>query len=131
MYTSSYTVSQTATFTLTHAKHMAAKIATDLKRMQRFYKYPSDTSIANYEAEAIELLKAGYLDTLTIGFQRDDMWIEPTLRYTARDLLGASSDDNDPGRIKPGADVVGAYLYRSYIQCCLGKIDLGRTRCFQ
>jgi len=33
---SSYTISETATFTLTHAKHMAAKVAADLKRLQRF-----------------------------------------------------------------------------------------------
>lgn len=108
MYMSTYTVSETTTFTLTHAKHMAAKIVTDLKRLQRFYGYPSDATIANYETEAIELLKAGYLGTLTYGFRRNGMWIEPTLRYTARDLLGASANDNDPGRVRPGADITGA-----------------------
>lgn len=110
----SYTLSETTTFTLTHAKHMAAKYAADLKRMQRFYGQPSDTSIANYETEMIELLKAGYLGTLTIGFRRNDMWIEPTLRYSARDLYGASANDNDPGRVKPGADIKGASFY-SYL----------------
>jgi hypothetical protein len=40
--TVSYTFSESTTFTLTHAKHMAAKVATDLKRMQRLYGYPSD-----------------------------------------------------------------------------------------
>ena len=49
------------TFTVTHARHMAAKVATDLKRMQRLYGSPSDASIASYEAELIELMKAGYL----------------------------------------------------------------------
>ena len=33
----SYSVTDTATFTRTHAKHIAAKVATDLKRMHRFY----------------------------------------------------------------------------------------------
>ena len=56
---SSYTISETATFTLTHAKHMAAKVAADLKRLQRFYGYPSDQDIANYETEVIELLNNG------------------------------------------------------------------------
>src|SRR5215208_6036058 len=51
----SYTLTETTTFTLTHAKHMAAKVATDLKRMQRLYNLPSDTDINNYEAEVIEL----------------------------------------------------------------------------
>ncbi|WP_163268302.1 hypothetical protein [Chelativorans alearense] len=112
----SFTVAETATFTLTHAKHMAAKVATDLKRMQRLYGYPSDSEIAGYEAEAIEFLKAGYLGTVTYGFRRNGEWIEPTLRYTARDLAGGSANDDDPGRIRPGADISGAsfYSYMTY-----------------
>ena len=50
----SYTISETTTFTQTHAKHMAAKFAADLKRMQRFYDQPSDMAIANYEEEVID-----------------------------------------------------------------------------
>lgn len=104
----SYTLSDTITFTLTHAKHLAAKIATDLKRLQRLYGQPSDTSISNYEVEITELLKGGYFGTLTIGFKRDGQWIEPALCYTARDLVGISASDDDPGRIRPGANITGA-----------------------
>lgn len=112
----SYTLSETTTFTVTHAKHMAAKVATDLKRLQRLYGKPNDTDIANYETEVIELLKKGYLGTVTYGFWRDSKWIEPTLLYTARDLAGSSANDDDPGRIRPGADVSGAsfYTYLTY-----------------
>lgn len=110
----SYTVSETKTFTVTHARHMAAKVATDLKRMQRFYFRPGDSSIAEYETEVIELLKAGYLGTVSYGFRRDGKWIEPTLRYTARDLAGDTANDDDPGRIRPGADIGGASFY-SYL----------------
>ena len=39
----SFTISEATTFTITHARHMAAKVATDLKRIQRFYGKPSDT----------------------------------------------------------------------------------------
>ncbi|MDR2011892.1 MAG: hypothetical protein LBQ20_02335 [Rhodanobacter sp.] len=108
---SSYTISETTTFTVTHARHMAAKVSADIKRMQRFYGVPSDTAITNYEIEVIELLKAGYLGTLTIGFKRNDQWIEPTLRYTARDLAGMAANDDDPGRVSPGRDVSGASFY--------------------
>jgi hypothetical protein len=108
---SSYTITETTTFTLTHAKHMAAKVATDLKRLQRLYGFPGDGDIANYETEAIEFLKAGYLGTLTVGFRRDGDWIEPTLKYTARDLAGGVADDDDPGRIRPGANIDGASFY--------------------
>jgi hypothetical protein len=79
---------------------MAAKVATDLKRMQRLYGYPSDTRIASFEAEATETLKAGYLGTVTYGYKRNGSWIEPTLRYTAHDLSGAAANDDDPGRVR-------------------------------
>ena len=75
-----YTVSEATTFTVTHARHMAAKVATDLKRLQRLYGGPSDASIADFENEVIELLKAGYLGTVTYGYRKDGSWIEPTLR---------------------------------------------------
>ncbi|WP_454259044.1 HORMA-1 domain-containing protein [Pseudoxanthomonas mexicana] len=108
---SSYTVSTTNTFTITHARHMAAKVAADLKRMQRFYGAPSDADIADYETEVVELLKAGYLDTVTYGYKRSDKWIEPTLRYTAKDLAGSSGNDDDPGKVRPNADISGASFY--------------------
>jgi len=111
---SSYTLSETTTFTLTHAKHMASKVATDLKRIQRLYGSPSDSDIANYEAEVIELLKEGYLGTVAYGYRRNDKWIEPTLRYTSRDLVGGTANDDDPGRIRPGSDVSNASFY-SYL----------------
>ena len=112
----SYTISETTTFTITHARHIAAKVATDLKRMQRFYGNPSDTRISDYETEVIALLKAGYLGTVAYGFRRNDNWIEPTLKYTAQDLINRSVSDDDPGRIRPGANIDGAtfYTYLTY-----------------
>jgi hypothetical protein len=110
----SFTSSDSITFTLTHAKHLGAKVATDLKRIQRFYGYPSDSSIAAFEAEIVEFLKNGYLGTVTYGFKRGDDWIEPTLRYSARELNGLDANDDDPGRVRPGADISGASFY-SYL----------------
>jgi hypothetical protein len=110
----SYTLSETAAFTVTHATHIAAKVSADLKRMQRLYGAPSDASIAQYEAEIVALLKAGYLGTVTYGYWRNDTWIVPTLQYTAHDLSGAAANDDDPGRIKANADITGASFY-SYL----------------
>lgn len=110
----SYTQTETQTFTATHAKQLASKVATDLKRMQRFYGFPSDWEIERYETEAIELLKKGYLGTVTYGFKRDDKWIEPTLRYTAKQLAEGNGVDDDPGRIQPGSNVSNASFY-SYL----------------
>ena len=112
--TYSSTYSDTVTFTSTHAKHIAAKVATDLKRMQRFYDHPSDSDIADFESEVIEFLKEGYLETVMYGFKRNGVWIEPTLFYTARDLLVVTGKSDDPGRIRPGANVSGASFY-SYL----------------
>lgn len=111
----SLTVSESTTFSVTHARHMAAKVATDLKRIQRLYGSPSDGRIANYEAEAIAMMKAGYLNYVWYGFKRNGLWIEPTLKYTAQDLYIGSVDD-DPGKIWPGADISGAsfYSYMTY-----------------
>lgn len=111
---SSYSVTDTATFTHTHAVHIAAKVATDLKRMQRFYDEPSDEWIRYFETEVVELLKAGYLGTVVYGFQRNDCWIEPTLSYTARDLDGADAGDDDPGRVRPGNPIDDA-SFSSYL----------------
>jgi len=111
--TNSYSVTDTTTFTRAHAVHIAAKVATDLKRMQRFYGEPSDEWIRKYEDEVVEILRSGYLGTVIYGFQRGGRWIEPTLSYTARDLSG-NSVDNDPGRVLPGASVGGA-SFNSYL----------------
>lgn len=109
-----YTTTETKTFTLTHAKHLAAKVATDLKRLQRLYPgHIRDEHIAQFEGEATELLRQGYLGTVTYGFQRNGSWIEPTLRYTARELAQGGTDD-DPGRIRPGINISDA-AFHSYL----------------
>lgn len=109
--TMSFTVTESQTFTITHARHLASKVAIDLKRIQRFYYVPSDRDIQEYEDELTALLKAGYLEEVTYGFKRNGEWIEPTVRYRARDLNGWDGVDDDPGKIRPRADVSGASFY--------------------
>jgi len=79
----SYAYTESTAFTVTHARHMAAKVAADLKRIQRHYGEPSDSEISAYEEEITAFLKAGYLGTVTYGFRRGGKWVEPALRYTA------------------------------------------------
>lgn len=102
------TYTETTTFTVTHARHIAAKVATDLQRIQRLYSQPTDQQIADYEAELVAMLKAGFVQRVIYGFKRDGAYIEPTLRYEASDLNGAAGIDDDPGKIRPGANVLGA-----------------------
>lgn len=107
----SQTITATTTFTITDAKKLAAKVAADLKRMQRFYGSPSDSDIAEFEGEVTELLRYGYLGEVTYGYLKDGNHIAPTLRYTAKTLAGDSGQDDDPGRIPMGCNVTGASFY--------------------
>jgi hypothetical protein len=124
--TYSLTETESETFTFTHAKYMAAKVAADLKRLQRFYGNPDDTMISSYEAEITELLRGGYLTEVTYGFRRDEKWIEPTLRFTAQDLAGTSANDDDPGRIRVTANIKDAYFY-SYLIYNSAWLNLSAT----
>lgn len=86
----------TETRTKTHARHVAAKIAGDLKRLQRFYgegRIPSDADIENYQEELIILLKDGYLGEVSYGFKRNGRWVE-ALKYTP---TGGGDISSDPG----------------------------------
>jgi hypothetical protein len=50
---SSYTITESATtFTVTHARHMAAKVSTDLKRMQRLYGHAQRRDIVSLRARS-------------------------------------------------------------------------------
>ncbi|SDR44539.1 hypothetical protein SAMN05519103_03230 [Rhizobiales bacterium GAS113] len=107
----STTFADSVTFSHSHAVHMAAKVATDLKRMQRFYGKPTDAEIAEFEAEIVVMLKGKFLIEISYGFLRDGKFIEPTLRYTAQDLAGRAANDDDPGRVLPGANIEGASFH--------------------
>lgn len=107
-----YTTTQSETFTVTDAQHIAAKVATDLKRMQRFYEKPSDGEIDDYEKEAIALLRGDYLDTVTYGFHRDGNWIV-ALRYAARH--GVLIVDDPPGRVPMRGHVLDC-VFNSVLQ---------------
>lgn len=106
----SMTYTYSETFTVTHARHVAAKVATDLLRVQRFYGQPATEMIDAYEQELVALLNQDYLDTVTYGFRRDGRWVAgATIRYTA--VGGGVVADDDPGQIRPGADMSSAVFY--------------------
>lgn len=104
---SSYTLSSTQTSTITDAKYLASKVATDLARFKRFYGSPSDQDIANYEAELTILLKYDAVDNVVYGFKRNGLWTLASVRYVALPG-GALQVDDDPGRIRANLDVAGA-----------------------
>ena len=102
----SYTL--TESFTITDARHIASKVATDLLRFQRFYGRPSNSKIDAYEEELVALLKQDYIDTVIYGFKRDGNWVAAaTVRYRAQSG-GILLVDDDPGKIRPGEDIIYA-----------------------
>ncbi len=108
----SFTSTTTNTFTISHARHMSAKVSADLRRMQRFYGKPTSKQIEEFEEEIAQLLKHGYLATATFGFKLDSKWIEPTFSYTASQI--SNGVDDMPGTLRPNADVSNAY-FGSYV----------------
>lgn len=97
MYGSTFT--QTETFTLTHAKHMGAKVAADLMRFRDFYGKPTLEWIDAYEREIVALLKGDYIDYVIYGFYRDNKVVEG-IRYKASPG-GVLVADEDPGKLRP------------------------------
>ena len=72
----------TSTFTIANARHVASKIKTDLKLLQRAYGDPSDAKIEDFGEEAAQMLNAGYLRAVTYGYKKDGDW-DIALLYTA------------------------------------------------
>lgn len=104
---SSYSYSETESFTVVHARKLASKVATDLKRFQRFYGAPTDYRIAQYERELVELLKRDAISEIIYGFKRQGRWTGAAVKYKA--LNGSLLNiDDDPGRVRPDLDIVGA-----------------------
>ena len=103
----SYTTTETSSFTITHARYIASKVATDLKRFQRFYGAPSDEWVDRYEGELAGLLKHDLVENVVYGFQRNSLWTPASVRYRAIPG-GTLMSDDDPGKIRPGIDIAGA-----------------------
>jgi hypothetical protein len=104
---SSYSVTSSDTFTIAHARQIAAKVATDLLRFQDWYGSPNNDWIAKYESELTILLKYDAVEGVVYGFKRNGLWTRASVRYVA--LPGGSIQvDDDPGKIRPGVDVTGA-----------------------
>ncbi len=104
----STTYTTSSTFTRTHARYLASKVAADLRQMRLFYGRPSDTDIDDYVEELTELLVGGYLYSVDYGFRRDDCWVVALNYFVENGVLVA---DERAGRVPRGANVNGAGWY--------------------
>lgn len=106
----SYTT--TETFTRTNARHLASKVAGDLRLMQLYYGKPSDEAIDQYLEEIIVLLLEDCLKSVTYGFKKNGEWLM-ALNYNAYSG-NIESADNRSGGVYPGADLSDA-VWGSYL----------------
>lgn len=100
------TSTTTESWSRTHARYVAGKVAADLRQMQQEYGQPSDTSIDAYLAELTILLTDGYVKEVSYGFRQGGAWVV-ALKYTA-DMYGNLSIDDRSGRIPRGANVASS-----------------------
>ena len=107
--TYSYTLSET--FTITHARHIASRMAADFRLMRMYYGEPSEAMIEAYLEEVALTLAKGYLSTFEVGFRRNGSRVV-SLFYEAR-ADGTLRDDR-AGGVQPGADVSGTQQF-SYL----------------
>jgi hypothetical protein len=127
----SFSVTASVSFTVTHARYIASKVATDLKRLQGLYNSwdPSDSEIDNYEEELTYLLKHDAVASVVYGYKRNGAWTAACVRYTVA-ADGSINTDDDPGKLRPGHDISGATFtsFLSYSQSWWQRSEAERDR---
>ena len=107
MSTSSFTNS--STFTVTHAKYLASKIAADLNACSRLHGKPAIALVERYNQELVELLRYGYLSQYEFGFKREDRRV---LSWSYEvDTAGNISGDDRPGKMSAYVDLSGTTFF--------------------
>lgn len=99
----SYTITETESFTRTHAKRLAAKVAADMHQCQQFYDYPTDAEIEEFEQELVVLLLGGYIKSYEFGFQTSNGQRVVSWFYTVG--LSGSLEGGRSGGLFPTADI--------------------------
>ncbi len=107
--TTSYTRTETETFNLSHARHLASKVATDLYRCQARYGYPTVERVREFESELVSLLHGGYVHRYEFGFRRDGKTVVCWRYNVAAD--GSLVTDDNAGKLLSGVDVSTASYY--------------------
>ena len=117
----------TESFTLTHAKQLAAKVITDLYQCHVLYDHPDADDIDDYQTELVEMIAKGYVETYEFGFKKDDRRIL-SWRYTVGPDGGLHGDSN-AGGIYAKAKLAGAtyFNFMSYSSKWSGLTDAQRA----
>jgi len=103
------TFTRSSSFTITHARYLASKIAADMHLCAAYYGLPSETSIRNYAEELAQYLNEGYLESYEFGYKKNGIRVV-SWRYTV-DAYGNITTDDRPGKIPPYVDISGATFF--------------------
>jgi hypothetical protein len=110
----SYSTTHTQSFTITHARYLASKVAADMHLCAQYYGRPAEGDIRVYAEELAHYINEGYLAEYEFGFKKDDKRLV-TWRYKV-DANGALTTDNRPGKVVAHVDIAGAVHYNYLTQ---------------
>src|ERR1035438_33016 len=104
-----YTTTASETFTIIHARKLAAKVATDMHLCAQYYGYPSEEHIRHYAEELAQYLNAGYVREYEFGYVKAGKRVV-SWRYTV-DENGVLTADDRPGKVVPYVDTTRATFF--------------------
>jgi hypothetical protein len=107
------TFTSTHTFTRTHARHLGAKIAADLRQCATLHGEPSANRVDAYLEELVELLVGGYVSEYEFGFKQNDRRIV-CWRYVITSDGSIDSVTGDPGGLY-ARDVPASARYYNFL----------------
>lgn len=99
----------TTTFTRTHARHLAAKVVSDLYQCHLLYDRPRAEDLDDYQTELVEMLAHSYVATYEFGFKKADKRVL-SWHYTVGPD-GGLHGDSDAGSIYATAVVAGTTYF--------------------
>jgi hypothetical protein len=128
----SYSFTYSNSFTITHARHLASKVAADMYLCAQYYGNPTEPRIRAYAEELAQYLNEGYVEQYEFGYKKNERRIV-TWRYTV-DENGHLTADDRPGKVVPYVDITGAAFYNfltrnsRYAELAHGERDRFKAR---
>ena len=108
------TYTKTATFTITHARHLSSKVAADMHLCAQYYGQPLEESIRKYAEELAQYINEGYIQEYEFGYKKNNQRVV-SWRYRV-DENGVLTADDRSGKVVPYVDVTGASFFNFLTQ---------------
>jgi hypothetical protein len=110
--TSSFT--NTATFTIIHARYLASKVAADMHLCAQYYGNPSEQRIREFAEELAQYINAGYIKEYEFGYKKNGNRVV-SWQYKV-DSNGLLTTDDRAGKVVPYVDITGATFFNFLTQ---------------